>query len=291
MDQVMQCVPNFSEGRRPVVMNAIAAAAASVDGAMVVDWSGDADHNRMVVTIIGTPASVMEAALAAFSAAIGLINLKDHAGVHPRLGVVDVLPFIPLRGMTMTECVEVAKRMGEAISSKYEIPVFYYEFSAAGRSLPFVRKNAFDSLQPDLGPSSPHATAGSTVIGARGPLIAYNVDLGTSDLKVGKRIASAVREGGSSGFAGVRALGLFLPSTNRIQVSINVTRPELISLHALFIKIVELASEAGVQVMKSEVIGALPGYSAFETIRDALKAPNLKAGQVLLESWPEGRER
>ena len=178
MTALVQCVPNFSEGRRPDVVAAIVAAVRGVEGVRLADWSADPDHNRLVVTFVGVPDAVRAAALAAAAVAVARIDMGGHSGVHPRLGALDVLPFVPLRGLTLGDCAALAREVGEEMAARHGLPVFLYESaSPERRSLPFVRKEAFRTLIPDFGPSLPHPTAGAVVVGARGPLIAYNVVL------------------------------------------------------------------------------------------------------------------
>ena len=264
------------------VMEAIVGAASAGGRVRVVDWSGDPDHNRMVVTLVGDPADVLDSALEMASTALAKIDLMRHQGAHPRLGALDVLPFIPLAGVTIEECVALARSASERLAERFNLPVFLYEAAAEGRSLPFVRQHAFVDLLPDFGPAHPHPTGGSAVVGARMPLIAFNVDLGSDDLALARRIARDIREA----FPGrVRALGLPLSSRGIVQVSMNIVKPAEVSL----LDVVEFIS-ARAPVLRSELIGAMPGYTAFDTIRSALKLTDFKPGQVLLENWPEGTE-
>jgi glutamate formiminotransferase len=288
MTPLIQCVPNFSEGQDADGIAAIVAAIETTPGIRVADWSADTDHHRMVVTFLGPPDAVRAASLAAANAAIAHIDLSKHHGVHPRLGAIDVLPFVPLRHITLDECAALARAVGQELARRHALPVFLYE-AASGekRSLPSVRKNAFQGLLPDFGPPMPHPTAGAVVVGARRPLIAYNVNLATQDIGIARQIARELREGGGAGFVGVRALGLALPSRGITQVSMNITRPGEISLWDLFSTICRRADALGTAAIGSEVIGALPGPSAFDVLGNALRC-SLKPGQVLLENWPEG---
>lgn len=288
MTQLIQCVPNFSEGQRPDVMEAIVRAVRETPGVRLADWSADPDHNRMVVTFVGPPGAVSAAARAACAVAVDRIDLRDHTGVHPRLGALDVLPLVPLTDVSLAECAEIARELGRELAALHHLPIFLYEAaSQTGHTLPFVRKEAFHALTPDFGPHAPHPSAGAAVVGARGPLIAYNVNLATPELRAAKTIARELREGGGAGFVGVRALGLSLPSRHLSQVSMNITRPEQTPLLAVFSYIARRAIELGTEALESEVIGALPGYSAFGVLGDALRAANLRPGQVLWENWPE----
>lgn len=281
---LIQCVPNFSEGRRPAVVAAIVDAVRGTPNVRLADWSADPDHNRMVVTFVGPPAPVRAAALAAAAVAVAQIDLSRHEGVHPRLGALDVLPFVPLRDLTLADCAALAREVGQEMAARHGLPVFLYESAApAGRSLPAVRREAFRSLMPDFGPPSPHPTAGATVVGARGPLIAYNIVLATPDLSAARTIARALRA--SPALPGVRALGLRLPSRGLTQVSMNLTRPAESPLLAVFQYVAARALALGTSVVESEVIGALPGPAAFAVLSDALQASALKPGQVLWENW------
>ena len=288
MTPLIQCVPNFSEGRREDVIEAIVGAVRAMPGVRLADWSADPDHNRMVVTFVGPPGAVCAAARAACTVAVARIDLRDHAGVHPRLGALDVLPLAPLAGVSLAECADLARELGRELAARHALPVFLYEAaSPENRTLPFVRKEAFRALTPDFGPHTPHPSAGAAVVGARGPLIAYNVNLATPDVGTARRIARELREGGGAGFVGVRALGLSLPSRRLAQVSLNITRPEQTPLLAVFAYVARRAAELGTGILESEVIGALPGPSAFGVLADALQATGLKPGQVLRDNWPE----
>lgn len=294
---LIQCVPNFSEGRRENVMHAIVDALRGgerhigTDGkpaARLVDWSFDRDHNRMVTTLVGQPETVVDAVLAAAAVAIDAIDIRRHEGVHPRLGVLDVIPVVPLRGIGMEQCGQIARDIGRALAERHNLPVFLYEYGSADRrALPDVRKKAFHDLMPDYGPTSPHPTAGTTVVGARNPLIAYNIILDAADPAAARTIAREMRNGGVARFKGVRALGLRLPSRHMTQVSVNITDPNAAPIGSVFAYILNRSRELGVNVLESEIIGALPGFTAFRQLADSLRATGLKPGQVLWENWPE----
>lgn len=287
MTPLIQCVPNFSEGRRPDVIAAIVGAVRATPGIRLADWSADPDHHRMVVTFLGPPGPVREAALAAAAAAIDHINIAAHQGVHPRLGAMDVLPFVPLRDITLADCAALAVGVGQELAARHDLPVYLYEAATpTGRALPTVRKEAFHHLPPDFGPAVPHPTAGAVVVGARGPLIAYNVNLASADIRIAREIARAVRDGGGAArLHGVRALGLALHSRGLTQVSMNITRPAETPLLLVFSYVQRRARDLGTEVVESEVIGTLPGPAAFGVLADALHA-TLMPGQVLLENWP-----
>ena len=290
MTPLIQCVPNFSEGRDPEVIAAIVDAVRRTPGVRLADWSADTDHNRLVVTFVGPPHAVCAAALASAAAAIKWVDLRVHHGVHPRLGALDVLPFVPLRGITLAECAEMARSAGTTLADRFDLPIFFYEAaSLGGHSLPFVRKSAFKSLEPDCGPSVPHPTAGASVVGAREPLIAYNVNLATSDLSIARTLAREMRV--LPHLPGIRALGLRLVSRGITQVSMNLTQPAATPLLAVFQYVGCRAEALGTSVTESEVIGALPGPAAFGVLADALQAATLKPEQVLWESWPAASEQ
>ena len=203
MTPLIQCVPNFSEGRRPEVLEAIVDAVRQTPGVRLADWSADPDHNRMVVTFVGPPSPVRTAALAAAGVAVAQIDLNSHQGVHPRLGALDVLPFVPLWGLSLADCATLAQGVGQELAARHGLPVFLYEAaSPVGRLLPDIRKHAFGVRVPDYGPSVPHPTAGASVVGARLPLIAYNVNLASPDPSVARIIARELRA-----WPGIRALG------------------------------------------------------------------------------------
>jgi len=283
--QLVQCVPNFSEGRDPQVIAAIVDAVRQTPGVRLVDFSADPDHNRLVVTFIGPPDAACAAALASAAAAIERIDLRTHHGVHPRLGALDVLPFVPLSGITLADCAALARSVGTTLAERFALPVFFYEAASADNySLPFVRKSAFTTLLPGCGPHAPHPTAGAAVVGARQPLIAYNVNLAASDIAVARTIAREMRV--LPRLPGIRALGLHLPSRGLTQVSMNLTHPTQTPLLAVFQHVQRRADALSTSVIESEVVGALPGPTAFGVLADALQAATLKPGQVLLENWP-----
>ncbi len=288
MPPLVQCVPNFSAGGDDATIQAIVDAVRQTPGVRLADWSADADHNRLVVTFVGSPDAVQAAALASASAAIVHIDLREHQGVHPRLGAIDVLPFVPLSGITLAECAALAVRVGTALAALHNLPVFFYEAaSPQNYTLPFVRKAAFGTLAPNVGPNAPHPTAGAVVVGAREPLIAYNINLTASDPAAARLIARELRT--RPDLPGIRALGLRLPSRGLSQVSMNLTQPAETPLLAVLEYVERRANDLGTSAVESEVIGALPGFSAFGLLSDALRCPSLQPGQILWEIWPEAR--
>ena len=253
MTQLIQCVPNFSEGRRPEVIHNIIDAVRQSPGVRLADWSADPDHNRMVVTFVGPPGAVRAAAHAACAVAVREINLRQHTGIHPRLGAVDVLPLVPLTDITLDECASHARELGRELADQHYLPVFLYEAASANDlSLPLIRKEAFRSLTPDYGPPLPHPSAGATVVGARGSLIAYNINLATDDVRIARAIARELRGNGRAGLIGVRALGLALTSRQRTQVSMNITKTQETPLLAVFSYVAQRAQELGTLAVGSE---------------------------------------
>ena len=266
----MECIPNFSEGRSTAVVNEIAAAISRGPGLAVLGKTMDADHNRSVITFAGSPEAVAEAALRAVGKAAELIDLRSHSGVHPRIGATDVLPFVPVEGVTMDDCVELSIAIGEEIWRRFGIPVYLYEESARipeRRRLENIRRGQFEELReaaatepsrrPDIGGPALHESAGAVVTGARPFLIAYNINLASEDLAVAKRIAQRVRAS-SGGFPNVKALGLALPSRKQTQVSMNLTDFRRTPLHVVYDAVREQAEAAGVAVAGSELIGLIP---------------------------------
>lgn len=268
--RLVECVPNFSEGRDPSKVHAIADAIRSVSGATVLHIEMDEDHNRSVITFAAPPETVGEAALAAVAQARDLIDLTRHQGVHPRIGATDVLPFVPLEGVTLAECAEIAVRTGHAIWQRCGIPIYLYEAAARTperKNLENIRRGQFEGLRdeavtnpdraPDIGGPALHATAGATVVGARKFLIAYNINLNTSDAGVAMAIAKTIRQS-SGGMPCVKALGVMLRSRNLAQVTMNLTDFETTPVHMVYDAVAREAAAYGVSIAGSEVIGLIP---------------------------------
>jgi glutamate formiminotransferase / formiminotetrahydrofolate cyclodeaminase len=270
MNRFIECVPNFSEGRDLAKMDAIVLAMSGVSGAWILDRTSDADHNRSVVTLAGEPAAVAEAALRGVGKAAELIDMTRQHGVHPRIGAADVVPFVPLEGVTMLECVEVAHHIGQEIWNHYRVPVYFYEAAATRPdrvNLENIRKGQCEGLReevlrnqdraPDVGGPGLHPTAGATAVGARKILIAYNVYLDTPDVSVAKEIARAIRAS-SGGLPRVKAMGVEMKSRHAAQVSINLTDFEVTPLHRVFEAVKSEAERRGCKVASSEIIGLVP---------------------------------
>ena len=257
---MIECVPNFSEGRDRAKVAAIADAISSVEGVVLLGRELDADHNRSVITFAGAPDAVLEAALRGVGKAAELIDLNRHQGVHPRVGAADVVPFVPLADSSMDECIRIAQLAGRGIWRRFGIPVYLYEAAARrpGRqALQNVRRTGFDGLPPDYGGTGSHPTAGAACVGARQFLVAYNADLATQDVSIAKAIAKTIRES-SGGFAHVKAIGLFLESRQRAQVSMNLTDFKQIALDELYSAIEQEAARLGTSIDSSELIGFIP---------------------------------
>jgi len=289
----LECVPNVSEGRRPDVVARLAAAA-SAPGVQLLDVSSDPDHNRSVLTLAGEPEDLIAGLLALYEAALAEIDLRRHEGVHPRIGAVDVVPFVPLGETPMAVAVAAARRLAPEVGSRFGLPVYLYEEAAARperRSLASIRRGGFEGLAPKLadplwtpdhGPARAHPSAGATVIGARFFLIACNAILDTADVAVARAVAAAVRESGG-GLPAVRALGFYLPSRGRAQVSMNLVDFRRTSLGQALDRVREEAAARGARVEASELIGLLPRQAALDVAREALRLPALGPSQLLEE--------
>jgi len=262
---VIECVPNFSEGRDARKVRAIVDAIEGSPGVLLLGFESDFDHNRSVVTFAGAPEAVLEGAVRGVGRAAELIDLNQHQGVHPRVGAADVVPFVPLDGATMDECVEVARRAGAEIWSRFGVPVYFYESAAKipeRRRLENVRRKGFDGGPPDIGDIPAHPTAGAAIVGARGLLIAFNINLATENAAVAAAIARKIRES-SGGFPFVKAMGRHLASRRCAQVSMNLTNFENTPLDRVYDAVVEEAARLGTRVASSQLIGFVP-RRAFE---------------------------
>ena len=290
--QLVECVPNFSEGRRQDVVEAIRGAAAGVPGITVLDLHADHTHNRMVLTFVGDPAAVSEAAFRCAEQAALLIDMTVQQGEHPRIGATDVIPFIPISGVTMDDCVALANAVGQRIGDELSIPVYLYSRAARRPErvrLPDVRRGQYEGLRelietdpdraPDFGPAR-IGTAGATAVGARPFLVAYNINLATDDLALAKSIAKGIRES-SGGLKAVQALGMATDDPNVVQVSMNLLDTAVTPLHVVFETVSEQAVAAGVEVIESEIVGLLPMDVLVTTTRTRIKARELEASQIV----------
>lgn len=270
MKPLVECVPNFSEGRDSGIVEAIAAGIAATDGVHLAGMEMDADHNRSVITFMGSPEDVAKGAYEACSIARNLIDLRRHRGVHPRIGATDVVPFIPLSCYTTDDCVSLARQCGRQIGQSLQIPVYFYghaALSARRGDLPAIRSGGFERLEgeiqrdsdrvPDAGPGAIHVSAGATAVGVREILVAYNVNLDTDDVRVARAIAHEIREK-NNGLPGVRALGLFLPERRLTQVSMNLTDYRKTNMAEAYHAVARIAVAQGIEVMESELVGLAP---------------------------------
>jgi glutamate formiminotransferase / 5-formyltetrahydrofolate cyclo-ligase len=289
----LECVPNLSEGRRPQVVARLAAAAAA-PGVRLLDVSSDPDHNRTVLTLAGEPEALIAGLLQLYAAALAGIDLRRHEGVHPRIGAVDVVPFVPLGDTPMALAVTTARRLARQVARRFDLPVYLYEEAAARparRSLALIRRGGFEGLankladpawDPDHGPARPHPSAGATVIGARFFLIACNAILDTADLAIARAVAGAVRESGG-GLPAVRALGFYLASRGRAQVSMNLVDFRRTSLHHALERVREEAAARGARVLANELVGLLPAAAALGAVGEEPWMPAQGAGRLLEE--------
>ena len=279
---LIECVPNFSEGVDSSVVSAICQAVREVHGLALLDTTSDADHNRSVLSFAGRPAAVVNAAVAAVRAAVARIDLTAHAGVHPRLGAADVIPFVPLAGSEMDAAVSCAHEAGERIWRELRVPVYFYEFAARReecRRLESVRKLAPAGLAPDLG-DTPHPTAGCAVVGARQTLVAWNINLESDDLAAARAIAKEIREA-NGGFPALKALGLSLPTRSQVQVSMNLVDYQRTSLPVIFDAVERLAKARGIRIAGSELIGLIPQAALDATEGHDMRWLNLRPEMIL----------
>jgi glutamate formiminotransferase len=291
---MFECVPNVSEGRRPEVIAEIASAVDGVAGVLLLDHSADPSHNRSVFTMVGDKSGLITAVGRLFDVAVARIDLRTHSGIHPRIGAVDVVPFVPLDDTTMAECVDLSHDAGRMIADTFHLPVFLYEASAVTpgrRRLEQIRRGQFEGLAarmhqaewtPDFGPSAPHPSAGATVVGARNLLIAFNVNLDSADENTARSIAAAVRES-SGGLPGVKAMGVRLAHRGVAQVSMNITDFRRTPLHAAFDAVQREAEARGTSILESELVGLIPAAALSGTTLEHLKLAGFSRSQILEE--------
>jgi glutamate formiminotransferase len=293
MNRLVECVPNFSEGRRPEVIDEIVHAITSVKNIYLLGREMDADHNRAVITIVGPPDSIGDAVFRGVEAAMRRIDLTKHGGEHPRIGATDVVPFVPIRGVSLQDCIEIAKTTGREIAERLKIPVYLYEAAATRperKNLENIRRGQFETLRdeiatnpdrkPDFGEPRIHPTAGATVVGARKPLIAYNVNLNTAEVGIAKYIARRVRFS-SGGFRNVKAMGVFLKDRNQAQVSMNLTDFEQTPMELVFETVRREAERYGVSVGSSEIVGLIPQKALEQAAEFYLRVENFKPEMIL----------
>jgi glutamate formiminotransferase len=290
---LVECVPNFSEGRRAELIEAIVAPFRDRPGVHLLDHRADPDHNRLVVSLVGEPAPLQEALLEASRAAVAGIDMRMHRGAHPRIGAVDVIPFVPARHITMEECVLLARTFAKRYAEELHVPVYLYESAALRperRNLENVRKGQFEALAaeglatesraPDAGPARLHPSAGATAIGARAFLVAFNVNLASRDLDAARSIARAIRTS-SGGLPFVKAVGVALEDRGMVQVSINLTDYKVTPVHKAFEAVRDEAARRGIEVAESEIYGLVPAEALVDAARQSLKLSGFELSQVL----------
>ncbi|MDR1682797.1 MAG: glutamate formimidoyltransferase [Candidatus Symbiothrix sp.] len=292
MDKIVECVPNFSEGRDLEKVERIVSAFRAKENIKLLDYSSDKDHNRMVVTLIGEAEAVKNTLIEAVGIAVREINLTKHQGQHPRMGAADVIPFIPIKGMTMDEADALAKDVAQRLAEKYDLPIYLYEKSASAehrQNLANVRKGEFEGLvgkmklpewKPDFGPGEPHPTAGASIVGARMPLIAFNVNLHTTNLEIADKIAKKVRFIGG-GLRFCKAMGVDLNGQNRVQVSMNLTDYTKTAIYQAVEMVRFEAQRYGVNVAGCELIGLVPLQALVDTASYYLGLENFSTKQIL----------
>ena len=289
--RLVECVPNFSEGQRPEVIRAITEEVLGTPGARLLDVQADAAHNRCVLSFVGTPEAAQAAALAAARRAVDLIDMNTHRGEHPRVGAVDVIPFVPIAGVTMEDCVALARGLGHQLWAELRVPVFFYAAAATAPSrtrLPDIRQGEYEGLRtkladpawtPDVGEAVPHPTAGVTVVGARWPLIAYNMNLATSDVEIAREVARAVRES-SGGLEHVQAIGV-RNERGGAQVSLNLLDFGKTPVHRVFELVEREALQYGVGVTDTEIVGLIPLEAVIDVARASLRLAGFDREQIL----------
>lgn len=292
MNKIMECVPNFSEGRDKQKIEKIADCFRGKDNVKLLDYSSDADHNRSVITVVGEPEALKAAVIEAIGKAVELIDLTQHSGQHPRMGAVDVVPFIPIKGVTVEDAIALSKEVAETVAEKYNLPVFLYEKSASAphrENLSNVRKGEFEGMaekikqpewKPDFGPAERHATAGTVAIGARMPLVAYNVNLGTDNLEIATAIGKKVRHIGG-GLRFCKAMGVALEERGITQVSMNLTDYTQTAIYRAHELVRIEANRYGVPIVGAEVIGLVPMEALVDTAAYYLGLENFSMSQVL----------
>ena len=290
--KIMECVPNFSEGRDLEKVEKIVSSFRAKESVKLLDYSTDADHNRCVVTVVGEPEALKAAVIEAIGTAVELIDLNKHEGQHPRMGAVDVVPFIPIKGCTMDDAIALSKEVGEKVAELYNLPVFLYEKSASApyrENLAAVRKGEFEGMaekikqpewHPDFGPAERHATAGTVAVGARMPLVAFNINLNTPSLDIAHSIAKRIRFIGG-GLRFCKAMGVDLTERGITQVSINMTDYSKTALYQAFEMVKYEARRYGVSIVGSEIIGLVPMAALIDTAEYYLAIENFSMDQVL----------
>ena len=291
MPGIIECVPNVSEGRRVEIIDGLASVIAATPGVRLLDQTSDRDHNRSVFTFAGDAGAVEQAALSLIDATYQVVDMRLHRGAHPRLGAVDVVPFVPLAGATMADCIAIAHRVGAAVAERHHVPVFYYAKAATRPErvrLPDIRKPEYEGLAaflatthvPDAGPALVDPRAGAIVIGARPPLIAFNIELDTDDLRIAQRIAKEIRES-SGGLPAVQAKGFMLSDPPRAQVSMNLLDHTITGLPRVWQEVETRAAAAGIRILRGELIGLVPLDAALAAAGSALGLGSVARDRVI----------
>ncbi len=290
--KIIECVINISEGKDQHVIDAVIKPFLNKVGVVLMNVEADADYHRCVISVLGESNALLESVIVACEVAIQRIDLNIHQGEHPRMGAVDVVPFIPIKNASLEDCVLLAKQAGKALATKQNIPVYLYEEAATSperKNLALIRKGEFEGLnekmkredfKPDFGPDKPHPTAGAIAIGARMPLIAYNIDLATNDLAIAKDIAKKIRFS-SGGFECVKAGGVYLTKTDTTQVTMNLTNYQITNMHVVYDEVVSLAKEHKTEVSGSELVGLIPLESLLMSVQHYLKFTHTLDNKIL----------
>lgn len=292
MNKIVECVVNYSEGRNKEVIEAITLPFQQRDGMKLLNVEADSDYHRVVVTVAGDPEVVKEAVVESVEIATRLIDMNIHRGQHPRMGATDVVPFIPIRNMTMAECVTLAKEVGQLIALRTQVPVFLYEAAASAphrENLADIRKGEYEGMakkmtndqwKPDFGPDQPHPSAGVTAVGARMPLIAYNIDLATTDVTIANKIARTIRHS-SGGFRYIKAGGVEVKERGLVQVTMNITDYTKTPIYRVFEAVKMEAMRYGVSVCGSEIVGLVPMEAILESASYYLRFTNVDKSKIL----------
>ena len=289
---IIESIPNVSEGRRAEVIEKLTEAIRGTEGVRLLDYSSDTSHNRSVFTLVGDAPALKEAIVSLFEAAVAHVDLRHHQGEHPRLGAVDVVPFVPIEGASMADCVALAKDVAATVAERFALPVYLYEDASqnpARKNLEDIRRGEFEGLAakmatpgwtPDFGPAVPHESAGASVIGARMPLIAYNINLNTNRVDVAKKIATAIRHS-SGGLRYVKAMGLLLEDRDIAQVSMNLTNYQKTPIFRVFEMVKREAERYGVSILESEIVGLVPSAALLGAAEYYLQIDRFSPDQVL----------
>ncbi len=290
--QTIEAVPNISEGQRPLILDKLATAVQQVKHVRLLDLSSDISHNRSVLTLLGCPESVLQALTNLYAITTSGIDLRIHRGVHPRIGAIDVVPFIPIRNASMDDCKQLARQLAADVASRFDIPIYLYEEAATQperKALENIRRGQFEGLTqkmkddrwaPDFGPLRPHPSAGASAIGAREPLIAFNVNLKTENLTIARQIAANIRAR-NGGLAHVKALGFALTHRSLVQVSVNLTNYRITSLFRVFSTIEMEAKKLQVEVVDSEIVGLVPKEAISEGTIQRLRLKSFSSNKIL----------